>query len=144
MRCWPFVGVWDKRQLHFHGQTALTPPSLAAETRVLKRYWAPSSELACEGSRPRDCRYPSPERSTSLVCFASAESLCPAELLSHRPRIESCCWEETIHIRLPATSTTTGWLRCVAASSATFPASLRTSAKQGGPLVSCLSRRDLT
>lgn len=46
----PFGRSLGQRQLHFHGKTALTPPSVAAKTESLKRYPPPSSDIACERS----------------------------------------------------------------------------------------------
>lgn len=62
------------------------------------------------------------------------------ELLSHRPRIGSCCWEETIQTRLPASMIR--WLWCVATCASALFSTQQDTAKRGRPLINCSHQRN--
>lgn len=69
---------------------------------VTKRYRASGSGVACNRTKPRTPVILHRRDPPSLLCLRREPVV---DLLPHRPRIESCCWEETIHIRLTASIT---------------------------------------
>lgn len=142
MRCKPFVVVWDSVNCLSMGR----PRShlvLWLQRLSHKNISAAKQRDSLWTESAQDPVYHSLERSTTFSISSQPGSL-----------LWSCCHtgqeSSLVAGRRPFTFASlllaqpTGWLRCVAASAASFPARLRTSVKQGGSLVSCLSRRDLT